>query len=140
MVQVHLTYEGGLRVRAAHAPSRSELQTDAPVDNHGRGETFSPTDLLATSLGACMLTILGIYADREELDLNGSSAHVIKHMVADPRRRVGRLEVSLTLPASIPERHRGPLQNAARSCPVALSLGESLQIDLGLEFTDLQSE
>ena len=98
MVQIDLTYLGDLRCEAVHAPSGQKLTTDAPVDNEGRGESFSPTDLLATSLGACMMTIMGIVARRHEIDLAGTRIQVLKGMSADLPRRVARLEVVFTIP------------------------------------------
>ena len=120
MVEVKIDYEGGLHTRAVHGPSSAVLQTDAPVDNQGRGEAFSPTDLLAAALGSCMLTVMGIVAQRHEWALEGARARVEKHMVEDPTRRVGRLVVELDFPASIPKSARDTLLNAANTCPCLL--------------------
>ncbi|MEE3327795.1 MAG: OsmC family protein [Myxococcota bacterium] len=130
MVEVKIDYEGGLHTRAVHGPSSAVLQTDAPVDNQGRGEAFSPTDLLAAALGTCMLTVMGIVAQRHDWALEGTRARVEKHMVEDPIRRVGRLLVELDFPASVPEAARETLLNAANTCPVKQSLHTEIEIDL----------
>lgn len=130
MVRIEIRYEGDLRCRATHGPSGAELSTDAPADNHGRGESFSPTDLVATALGSCMLTILGIVARERGWSLEGASATVDKHMAADPRRRIGRLDVRLRLPPDLDERAWRTLEQAARTCPVAESLSDRLEVAL----------
>lgn len=96
--------------------------TDAPVDNHGKGESFSPTDLVATGLGACILTILGIVAERHELNLDGTVVQVEKHMVADPVRRIGALPVVVQMATPVEEKLKNLLANAANTCPVHQSL------------------
>src|SRR5512146_333687 len=93
MVQVDVSYEGSLRCVARHGPSGATLTTDAPVDNMGRGAAFSPTDLVATALGTCMLTIMGIVAQRHNIDISGATVSVTKEMAALPVRRIGRLTV-----------------------------------------------
>jgi Predicted redox protein, regulator of disulfide bond formation len=95
MVKIDLRYAGGLRCAATHGPSGQTLQTDAPVDNHGRGESFSPTDLVATALGACMATIMGIAAERHEIDLRGMQIEVLKGMSADLPRRIAQLTTTI---------------------------------------------
>lgn len=130
MVEIDVAYEGELRTRCRHAPSQAQLATDAPVDNQGRGESFSPTDLLATALGSCALTTMGIVAQREGWDLDGARARVEKHMVADPLRRVGRLVVHFELPGGLAAEARDRLEQAARSCPVAQSLHAGLETEL----------
>src|SRR5271169_4141763 len=121
-VEIDIVYEGGLRCRATHGPSKKQLITDAPVDNHGRGESFSPTDLVATALGTCMLTIMGIVADREGLDLSGTTVKVAKEMVTSPTRRIGRLSVEIHVPAALGEEDQQRLKAAALTCPVHKSL------------------
>lgn len=130
MVEMELVYEGGLHTTATHGPSGGTLETDAPVDNQGRGEAFSPTDLLATALGSCMLTTMAIVAEREGWVLDGARARVEKHMALEPRRRVGRLAVELSLPGGLPSEARARLEDTARGCPVAASLDPALAIDL----------
>ena len=90
MVTVEILYEGELHCRATHGPSQDVIPTDAPLDNQGRGEAFSPTDLVGTAMGTCILTIMGIAARERGLDMEGATASVVKHMVADPVRRIGR--------------------------------------------------
>lgn len=122
MVQIDIVYQGRLRTQATHGPSKTTVVTDAPVDNHGRGESFSPTDLVATALGSCMLTIMGIVAERRGLDLSGTRVVVEKHMVTDPVRRIGRLPVTITLNRDCSAEERKLLEAAALTCPVHKSL------------------
>src|SRR5215207_6547097 len=105
-VQIDIVYQGELRCTATHGPSQQQLFTDAPVDNHGRGESFSPTDLVATALGACMLTIMGIFSQRHAIDLKGTTVSVQKEMTQTPPRRIARLttEIHLPLPSDHPQR------------------------------------
>jgi putative redox protein len=128
MVTIRSTYLGELRTRAVHGPSKKELVTDAPVDNQGKGESFSPTDLVATALGTCMLTTMGIVAARHGWDLAGATATVEKHMVADPERRIGKLVVALHLPTALDERARTTLERTALTCPVHRSLRSDVEI------------
>jgi putative redox protein len=122
MVQIEINYMGGLRCSATHGPSSCQLLTDAPVDNHGKGESFSPTDLVATALGTCMLTIMGIFAQRHEIALEGTTLSVSKEMTTGPVRKIARLatEIHIPLPKSHP--HREALERAALTCPVHQSL------------------
>lgn len=133
MVRIDITYEGDLRCRAAHAPSARTLDTDAPVDNHGRGESFSPTDLLATALGTCMMTVMGIRARERGFDLGGSTVRVEKLMTPPPRR-VCRLDVEIAIPpacaAGIDESGRAELEERANTCPVRLSLLPAIEVPL----------
>ncbi len=122
MVPFTLSYLGDLRCEAVHLPSGQRLLTDAPLDNQGRGESFSPTDLVATSLGACMTTIMGIVARRDGIDLDGLTARIEKHMTDAPPRRIARIVVVFTMPASVHVDQRQKLERAAHTCPVALSL------------------
>ena len=121
-VHISTTYFGGLRCEATHGPSQCKLLTDAPVDNLGKGESFSPTDLVATALGTCMATTMGIYAQRHEIELGGLTVSVEKEMTREPPRRVAQLTVELRVP--LPEAHpqREALERAALTCPVAKSL------------------
>lgn len=125
-VEMTIVYEGNLRCRATHGPSRVELVTDAPVDNHGKGESFSPTDLVGTALGACILTTMAIVAERNKLDLTGTTVKVVKEMVTQPVRRIGALRVTLAVPAekaaNLSESDREKLTHAAEHCPVHRSL------------------
>jgi uncharacterized OsmC-like protein len=115
---------------ARHGPSGSTLVTDAPVDNHGKGESFSPTDLLAAALPACMMTIMGIVAAREGIDLRGMTATTTKVMSTDAPRRIASLHTNITLPIAADHPHRGKLEQAAHTCPVHKSLRESIEADV----------
>ena len=131
-VEVHTVYEGSLRCRATHGPSGTALITDPPVDNQGKGESFSPTDLVATALGTCMATIMGIYAERHAIDLRGMSVKVRKEMISAPVRRIGKLTVEIRVPIKKEHPHREALERAALSCPVHQSLHPD--IELPVEF------
>lgn len=132
MVKIAIRYEGGLRCEAKHAPSGQRLHTDAPVDNHGRGESFSPTDLVATALGTCMATIMGIIAERHQIDLRGMEVEVTKEMSADVPRRISRLTTNIRIPLPPDHPQRTLLENGALTCPVHKSLHP--EIDKPLEF------
>ncbi len=120
-------YLGGLRNEATHLRSGQVIVTDAPPDNKGRGEAFSPTDLLSTSLACCMMTLMGIAAQEKDIPLTGLNARVVKHMASGPRR-VAKIEVHLELDGSaLSEKQRSILEHTARTCPVALSLREDLE-------------
>lgn len=121
-----VTYSGELRTRCEHLASGNEFITDAPTDNQGMGQAFSPTDTVATAVASCMLTMMGIKARALQVDLANSRAEVTKHMVSDPRR-IGRVDVSLRLPAAISEKNRKILEHTARHCPVILSLNENIE-------------
>lgn len=118
MVKCTAVYEGDLRCKITHGPSGQVIQTDAPVDNEGRGESFSPTDLFASSLGACMLTIMGIMARRHDIDIRGTHVEVRKIMSSTPPRRIARLEVDYHIPLPPDHPKRQLLENAALGCPV----------------------
>jgi putative redox protein len=128
MVTITMLYEGDLRTQATHGPSRTQLLTDAPVDNQGKGASFSPTDLVATALGTCMLTTMAIVGRRHGLVLDGSTATIEKHMVADPDRRVGKLAVELRVRGRFDEKERALLERTALECPVAKSLHPKIEI------------
>jgi putative redox protein len=130
-VLIHGSYLGNKRTRLIHGPSRAELLTDAPRDNAGEGAFFSPTDLVAGALGACMMTIMGIVAERSGIDLTGMTMRVEKEMRSAPRR-IGSLSLALHLPARLPEAERQKLEAAARACPVHESLHPDISV--GLEF------
>lgn len=130
MVEINIDYKGQLHCEAVHGPSGSQLETDAPVDNQGRGEAFSPTDLVATALGTCMATIMGIAARQREVALEGLKIRVQKEMSADLPRRISRLAVELSVP--LPSDHPAAevLQAAAKGCPVNNSLHPDIKVDL----------
>jgi uncharacterized OsmC-like protein len=132
MVSITMRYEGGLRCTAEHGPSRSTILTDAPVDNHGKGEAFSPTDLVGAALGTCMMTIIGIVAARHGLDVRGMTARTEKLMTTEGPRRIRSLRTVLTLPLPTDHPQRVLLENAAHTCPVHKSLHPD--IDAAIEF------
>jgi putative redox protein len=127
MVVIELEYEGELHCRAVHGPSGMVLSTDAPKDNQGRGESFSPTDLVATALGSCILTVMGIMARSLGVDLAGTTATVEKEMANAPVRMIQRLTVKIHVPHSVSEEHRQRLETAAHTCPVHQSLHPDVQ-------------
>ncbi len=122
-------YQGELRCVLTHGPSGVTVNTDAPVDNHGRGESFSPTDLTATSLGACMATIMGIKARDLGVNLTGMTFQVTKTMASDTPRRICALTVNFTIPNPCPEADRIRLERAAATCPVAHSLHPDIVVE-----------
>ena len=130
MVDIAISYDGNLRCSATHGPSGSQLLTDAPKDNHGNGEAFSPTDLVATALGTCALTTMAIAARHRGIELAGATMKVTKEMVSKPARRVARLTVELHLPVEPPDEQRAALAWAARSCPVAKSLHPDVEMPM----------
>ena len=132
MVEIRGVYEGGFRCRMTHGPSSQELITDAPTDNCGRGEAFSPTDLVATALGSCMLTTMGIVAVRHGIELAGTQVRVTKEMVNTPQRRIGALRVTITFVRGVSDADRQLLEHAAMACPVHHSLHPD--IDALVEF------
>jgi len=133
LVRIDVSYEGELHCRAVHGPSGAALETDAPVDNHGRGSSFSPTDLLATGLGTCMSTVMGILARERGYALEGMTVSVVKHMTPPPRR-VARLDVTLNIPtlgaAAIDAGGRADLERRANECPVRLSLLPAIEVPI----------
>lgn len=135
MVEIKLHYQGDLHCEAIHGPSGRTLETDAPVDNQGRGESFSPTDLLATALGACMATVMGIVARRKDIDLSGMRIHVRKTMSADAPRRISRLEADIIMPISQHHPDSRLLEAAALSCPVHHSLHPDIEIKFNWEWS-----
>ena len=132
MVEMTIEYVGGLRCEAVHGPSGNRLLTDAPVDNHGKGEAFSPTDLVATALGNCMLTVMGIYAQRHGIELRGARAVVSKEMASAPVRRIARIGVKVRLPLAMEHPEREALERTALSCPVFQSLHP--EVEKAVEF------
>ena len=129
MVKIDATYDGNLRCTATHGPSGKQLITDAPVDNMGKGESFSPTDLLATSMLTCIMTIVAIRADSKEIDVTGMSGSVEKTMASGPRR-VAKLEVVVNLPSGLNMEDRAWLITEGCNCPVCVSVSESMEVDV----------
>ncbi len=121
-----VTYNGDLRTTCVHLKSSNEFITDAPTDNNGKGEAFSPTDTVATGLASCMLTMMGIKARAMEVDLRGASAEVTKHMAADPRR-IAKIEVTLHMPKGLEAKTIKVLEHTANTCPVHYSLHPDIE-------------
>lgn len=127
-----VVYEGGLRTTCTHLKSNNSFETDAPVDNHGKGERFSPTDLLATSLATCMITVMGIKARTMDFDLNGVKIEVLKIMKADPRR-VGGIDLTFHIPDSlkdIDEKTKMILKHTGDTCPVMKSIHPDIEVKI----------
>lgn len=137
-VEIEITYEGGLHCAATHGPSKQTLTTDAPVDNGGKGAAFSPTDLVATALGTCMVTIMGLVAQRNQLDLEGLRVQVLKEMVADPVRRIGALKTRIVFPPGkrLSAADRSKLEAAAKACPVKQSLHPEVKVPVEFVYPD----
>ncbi|MBM4154082.1 MAG: OsmC family protein [Lentisphaerae bacterium] len=129
MVKIGIEYKGGLRCEAVHGPSGSRIETDAPADNRGRAERFSPTDLVAAALGTCMSTIVGILAEEEGWDLRGMRVEVEKEM-GGPPRRISRLAVRIHMPIALAPVDRERAEGIARACPVAQSLHPDIHADI----------
>ncbi|AKD02997.1 OsmC family protein [Pontibacter korlensis] len=123
MPTIKSIYKGSLRTSAQHLASGNTVITDAPVDNNGKGEAFSPTDLVCAALGSCMMTIMGIVANRSNIDIEGMEIEITKIMAAEPRR-IAEVVLHFTMPAGkvYADKEKAMLENAARTCPVALSL------------------
>jgi len=122
MTTIRCTYEGALRCAATHTASGSQLLTDAPVDNQGKGVAFSPTDLVATALATCMLTVMGIVAERHAIALEGAAVRVEKTMSPIGPRRIALLEAWIELPSGLAEPQCELLRRAAEHCPVKVTL------------------
>lgn len=130
----HISYKGDLRTLCTHLASGSTTQTDAPTDNHGKGEKFSPTDLAATSLAACMITIMGITAEAHAFILGNVEADITKVMTSNPRR-IAKIQIVLRFPASnYQEKQKLILEKGARNCPVAKSLHPNIEQDIKFQF------
>ena len=135
-VEITCEYLGDLHCTATHGPSGQTFTTDAPVDNGGKGEMFSPTDLVATAMATCIMTIMGLVARDHGWDLAGTRARVTKEMVADPKRRIGALTLTVTLPPGIAlsDADRTCLENAAKVCPVRQSLRPEVHVEIDFEY------
>ena len=133
MVKVSAEYNGGLRCRVVHGPSGTVVETDAPVDNMGKGERFSPTDLVATALASCILTTMAIVAERDGHSIEGATATAEKEMTTAPRR-IGTLTVKITLPASVPTAYRPKLEAISHACPVHRSLHPDVKVPVEFQY------
>ncbi len=129
-----VTYLGELRTEATHLFSGTKIITDAPLDNQGKAEAFSPTDLCATSLASCAMTIMGISARNHELDMTGARAEITKVMAADPRR-IAKVIIKFIMPANgYTDTQKVILEKAARTCPVSFSLAEGVEQEMEFEW------
>lgn len=134
MATVKVEYTGGLRTKCTHLKSGSVIQTDAPVDNNGKGETFSPTDLVATAYASCMLTIVGIYCEKNGIAFTHGDASVEKIMAAGPRR-ISRLVVTIDFSGNgWDEEVQSKVIAAAQACPVAQSVSEAMEVEFNYNF------
>ncbi len=134
MVQTLVTYQGELHCEAEHGPSASVIVTDAPTDNQGRGEAFSPTDLVGAALGSCILTVMGIVARNHGIDMTGATARVDKEMASEAPRRIARLDVVIKMPNDPGEVDRKRLEHAAHTCPVHQSLHPDIAAPVRFEW------
>jgi uncharacterized OsmC-like protein len=134
MTTASARYAGHLRTEATHTASGNVIQTDAPTDNHGRGEAFSPTDLVSTALGSCMMTVMGIVAERHQWDLVGSTFAVMKHMSTEAPRRIAQIDITFSLPATLAPNDRTLLERSAHTCPVGLSLHPDVRQNIVFEY------
>lgn len=140
MATSKITYKGGLRTEAVHLKSGTAILTDAPTDNRGQGASFSPTDLVATGLGACVLTIMGIKALDSGIDMEGATAEVEKIMASNPRR-ISEINVKITMPSNnYTDKEKILLERSAHHCPVAKSLSENLKETIEIIYPANDSE
>jgi putative redox protein len=135
-VRTSVVYRGDLHCEATHEASKSTITTDAPVDNQGKGEAFSPTDLVGAAMGTCMATIMGIAADRLGVSIEGTTVTVDKEMIADPHRRIAKLTTVIRVPGHHDARTRRTLERAAMTCPVHRSLDERVDKPVTFEWED----
>lgn len=136
MVEISGFYNGDKHCTLTHGPSSTIIHTDAPVDNNGKGESFSPTDLLAASYGSCLMTVMAIYAEKNNLDLRGSTFKIIKNMKTSPRQ-IDSLEVELTLPGKLSIDERETLEKIAYTCPVKLSLNPEIKLPIHFRYESI---
>lgn len=131
-VKINVKYVGGLRCEATHIPSNASLKTDAPIDNGGKGEEFSPTDLVAVAFGTCTMTIMGMLAERSSINLEGATIQVIKEMTSHPSRMIGKLIGTITFPKSLnlSDVDKQKLEKAFEHCPVKQSLHPDVKIEM----------
>jgi uncharacterized OsmC-like protein len=128
-----IKYKGDLRTTAIHLDSGSEINTDAPKDNHGLGETFSPTDMVCTALASCILTIMAIAVERDNIDIKGTTAVVKKTMGKNPRR-IAKIDIDLTFPREYDQKTKTVLERAAYNCPVHHTLSETVEKNISFKY------
>ena len=133
MTDSEVIYNGNLKTESQHIQSGKKIITDAPIDNNGKGEAFSPTDLVATSLANCMLTVMGISANRNKIDIKGTRAEVNKVMGSDPRRII-EIEIKFFFPHNYEDEYKKSLELAALNCPVANSLSQNIKQEINFNY------
>jgi len=136
MVKMSMVYEGDLRCRLTHGPSGKEILTDAPVDNQGKGEAFSPTDLVGAALGSCILTVMGIAARKNNIKIEGAKASVEKEMVVMPIRKIGKISVTIDMPSGLTVEQRAMLEHIAHTSPVHQSLHPDVKMLIVFQYPD----
>jgi uncharacterized OsmC-like protein len=135
MSDIRIDYKGKKRCELVHIASGTTIITDAPVDNFGKGESFSPTDLMSSSLAACMITIMGIQLEPLGVSLEGASCLLKKHMAANPRR-ISQIDLDLQMPLGIAEKYRSKVEEIARTCPVQFSINPGIKVVLKIRYSD----
>lgn len=135
-VQMSVEYRGQLHCSLSHGPSGSRLETDAPKDNEGKGEAFSPTDLVGAALISCAVTTMAIKAPKEGINFTSASGIVLKDMTSEPPRKIKRLSIRLEMPAGLSAAHRERLETIAKTCPVALSLNPAVELPIEFKYPD----
>jgi putative redox protein len=136
MVHQNITYVGELRCTAVHGPSSVHLITDAPTDNHGKGESFSPTDLVVTALATCIITTAGMIAQRDQVTLEGTKIYAEKHMSTDAPRRIVKVVLEFDMPKNLPMSFRPKLEASAGACPVQQSMHPDINVDIKFRYPD----
>lgn len=136
MVTMTGVYEGDKHCKITHGPSGNVIFTDAPKDNNGRGEAFSPTDLIGASLGSCIVTTMAIYGEKNGMNLKGANFHVTKKMKTEPRQ-IHELALEITLPENLSADERVTLEKIAHTCPVARSLSSEVNIPVVFHYKTL---
>lgn len=136
MVKISIDYTGDLHCATRHGPSGATVQTDAPVDNQGRGESFSPTDLVANALGSCMATTMAIFAKRSNIELKGLRIEVQKIMSSEGPRRIAKLPAEVWMPIPKSSDHEDVIENAGRNCPVIRSLNPGIETPITFHWAD----
>ncbi len=134
MVEIEFSYIGNLRCESTHGPSTAKITTDAPIDNMGKGEAFSPTDLVATALATCIITTMAIAAEKHTVDLKGAKGKVVKMMSTTPPRRIAELKIEIEIPLRPDHPMRARLEAAAHACPVHKSLHPETQVTVNFHW------
>jgi len=136
-VEMNIVYEGKLHCKATHEESGAIITTDAPMDNNGKSEAFSPTDLVAAALGTCTLTIMGMMAERADIDLTGTEIHIVKEMGSKPKRHISSVTLNISFPKglTLPDNMKSKLEKAYDTCPVKNSLGPDTQVTVNYNYS-----